>query len=173
VASAPTIAEVIETGRAVLHLAKSYPKHLSTERSLDPALFGYLHGRFGRVVRQRHVRIHGSTHPKRIDFRTGGAYPVVWEFAVRPRDGSNQLSGKCNLSELRKLTRVLPSQARLRVLLLVDLAPDHIPLRKLRVSYDLQHAGRGRFHRHSVRIIYVHEDETYHFLWRPYSVAAT
>lgn len=134
---------------------------------LDPILYGFLQGRFRKVSRQHYVRLHGRHHPLRIDFRVGGTNPVVIEFAVRPPAGGATLYGSQNESELGKLTRVTNSSARLRVLLLIDLAPHAIPADNLKATYASLNAGPGNFARHSVRVIYVHADSAYHFLWRP------
>ena len=137
------------------------------EMLLDPVIYGYFEAAFGRMSRQHHVRLHSRPRPQRIDFRHGGSNPVVFEFAVRPPGGGGHLYGSQNTSELRKLTRVLTSQARLRVLLLVDLLQHPISRENLKRTYDAVNAGRGRFQRHSVRVIYVHASEEYDFLWRP------
>ena len=134
---------------------------------LDPILYGYLQGRFGGMSRQHWVHIHGRQRPHRIDFRIGGNNPIVIEFAVRPPDGGTTLYGSQNRSELRKLARVSRATARLRVLLLIDLSPTPILRVKLEPTYDDQNAGRGNFTRHSVRVIYVHTQSTYNFLWQP------
>src|SRR5438093_1461614 len=91
------------------------------EMLLDPILYGYLEGRFSHMARQHYVYLHGSANPKRIDFRYGTHNPVVIEFAVRSPAGGGTLYGSQNRSELRKLCRVTQAEARLRVMLLIDL----------------------------------------------------
>src|SRR5207245_1508894 len=126
-----------------------------------------LTARFGRISRQHPVYLYGSERPQRIDFRYGGPNPVVIEFAVRPRDGGGQLYGSQNESELRKLTRVNQTEAKLRVLLLVDLANAPIAESELKPTYDGINAGPGNFTRMPVRVIYVHDQQSYNFIWRP------
>jgi hypothetical protein len=112
--------------------------------------------------------MHGRPRPQRIDYRYGGSNPAVIEFAVRPATGGPQLYGSQNRSELRKLTRVPQSKARRRYLLLLDLYRSAIDSLALKPTYDLVHAGQGRFQRHSVRVIYVSSSLQYNFLWRPF-----
>jgi hypothetical protein len=88
--------------------------------------------------------------------------------AVRATTGGGALYGSQNRSELRKLCRVTRSQARLRALLLLDLARKPLSKVSLKRTYDPLHAGPGRFKRSSVRVIYVHRTSTYHFLWSPF-----
>src|SRR5436305_1954049 len=128
------IADLIDSARKVASVLKDYSGgHVGRrEMLLDPILYGYLHGRFKRLSRQHWVRLHGRPRPQRIDFRAGGSNPVVIEFAVRPPHGGASLYGSQNRSELRKLTRVTRTSARLRVLLLIDLAPAAIPLNNLK-----------------------------------------
>ena len=93
----------------------------------------------------------GWKNAKRIDFRQGWHNPVVIEFAVRPRAGGrSNLSAGQNQSELHKLTRIQQSAARLRVLLLVDLASDVIDRDDLVASYADVGGGPGAFVHHSV-----------------------
>lgn len=147
---------------------KSAPK---TERGLDPALFAFLQARFGGMTRQIHLRMKGYHLPQRIDFRHGSRHSVFIEFAVRPPSGGPQLSAKQNHHELRKLTRVPPSEASMRVLLLMDLAPSCIGEKTLRESYAALNAGPGKFNRSPVSIIYVHRtlEAPLIFRWVPYS----
>jgi hypothetical protein len=158
-----------QASRRVISLLDDYTgTHVGRrEMLLDPVLYGYLEGRFSQITRQHHVRLHSSSHPKRIDFRSGTTNPVVIEFAVRPPTGGPELYGSQNRSELRKLCRVTKSAARLRVLLLIDLYSEPLLKSSLKPTYDKQNSGQGNFKRHSVRILYVHRKEQYNFLWRP------
>lgn len=159
------IASLQEAGTTLIELSRDYSRAPNKERLLDIALYGYLRGRFRSVSRQHPVKVFGAAKPRRIDFRKNGTNPVVLEFVVRPPTGGAQLYGSQNCSELRKLTRVCI--AALRALLLVDLHSTSIAKGQLRASYAKINAGRGRFTRKAVRVIYVHRDETYHFVWRP------
>jgi hypothetical protein len=136
---------------------------------IDRTVYAYFEGRFGHFSRQHRVRMHSKPRPQRIDFRYGTSNPVVIEFAVRPRTKGGHLYGSQNRSELRKLTRVLSSEAKTRVLLLLDLSSNPIPKPKLKKTYDGINAGKGNFTRHSVRVIYVQRDNSYHFSWKPKS----
>jgi hypothetical protein len=139
----------------------------SREMLLDPILYGYLEGRLGHMQRQHYVQVRGKSKPKRIDFRHGTENPVVIEFAVRPPTGGGQLYGSQNSSELRKLCRIKQTAARLRVLLLIDLHSTPLEKDSLKLTYDSQNSGPVRFKRNSVRVLYVHRDLQYSFLWRP------
>ncbi len=139
----------------------------SREMLLDPILYGYLEGRFGHMQRQHYVQVRGRSKPKRIDFRRSTENPVVIEFVVRPPTGPGTLYESQNHSELRKLCRVKPSAARLRVLLLIDLHSTPLQRDTLKPTYDAKNSGPGRFKRSSVRVLYVHRDLQYDFLWRP------
>jgi hypothetical protein len=137
------------------------------EMLLDPILYGYLQGRFGSMTRQHHVQFYGAANPKRIDFRHGTSNPTVIEFVVRPPSGHATLYGSQNRSELRKLCRVPQTTARRRILLLVDLHATPMRRDNLKASYDREGSGPGNFARHSVRVMYVHRDQQFDFLWRP------
>jgi hypothetical protein len=154
---------------AVLSLLDDYSGNNvgSREMLLDPILYGFLSGRFGHMSRQHYVYLHGSNNPKRIDFRHGTHNPVVIEFAVRSPQGGGTLYGSQNQSELRKLCRVTHTSARLRVLLLIDLYAAALHKADLKATYDLITTGAGNFTRRSVRVVYVHKDSQYHFLWNP------
>ena len=156
-------ADLVEASHEVLRLLRHYKGGASQgELGADRVLYGYLQGRFGYISRQHQVT-HG-----RIDFRYGGTNPMVLEFVLRgPSDPRTRLFASQNRSELRKLTRVRPTTAATRVLLLLDRSKNPVPKRVLRTGYDEMHAGRGRFVRHSIRIIYVNRFNDYHFLWRP------
>jgi hypothetical protein len=158
-----------ESARLVVSLLEDYAgSHVGgREMLLDPVLYGYLHGRFGGVTRQHHVRFHGRHRPSRIDFRHGTSNPVVIEFAVRPPSGHATLYGSQNRSELRKLCRVSQTTARLRVLLLIDLYFTPMNRETLKATYDREGSGPGNFIRRPVRVIYVHRDREFNFLWRP------
>lgn len=162
------ISDIQELGKEVLDLLQEYHDPPDKELLIDPILFAYLSGRFSQVHRQHPVYLYGSTRPRRIDFRFGGNNPVVLELAVRPPRGGGKLSGSQNASELRKLCRVSHTQARLRALLLLDLCHDPLTKKSLTATYDQVNAGRGRFKRCSVRVIYVHSKSTFHFRWNPY-----
>lgn len=163
------IAEIEGAGKEILALLRDYSHDPRERRELriDPVVYGFFQGRFENMSRQHYVRLHGRAHPQRIDFRFGGNNPTVIEFAARPPNGQQELYGSQNRSELRKLTRVVPSRARSRVLLLLDMVDHPIQLQNLKPTYDAQNSGPGHFDRHSVRVIYVHRRLSYNFLWRP------
>ena len=162
------IKDIIEASYKIIELVNEYHNIPDREMLIDPILYAYLDGHFGNMQRQHYVYLYGSAKPKRIDFRFGGNNPVVIEFVVRSPTGGGTLYGSQNVSELRKLSRVEISQARLRVLLLVDLYWKPLNIDKLKSSYEQIHAGPGNFTRNSVRVIYVHNDKDYKFLWNPY-----
>ncbi len=161
------LSEIKSAALTVLKLLDDYSGgHVGRrEMLLDPILYGYLEGCFGHLSRQRYVHLHGSIKPKRIDFRYGTHNPVVIEFAVRPPGGGGTLYGSQNRSELRKLCRVTRVSARLRVMLLVDLHTTPLVRANLKATYDTETSGAGNFKRHSVRVLYVHRETQYHFLW--------
>ena len=164
------IRELISSGRRVITLLDRNRALHGNERKVDPILFGFLEAQFGGISRQHPVPMSGSTHPKRIDYRRGGNNPVVIELAVQPRRRTNTLYGSQNTSELRKLCRI--SSACLRVLLLLDLSDSATERAPLQATYSEQTAGRGNFRRHSVRVVYVHRQTSYHFIWRPTKMSA-
>jgi hypothetical protein len=163
------IADLTNAARQVIALLTDYSGgHVGRrEMLLDPILYGYLQGRFQNMSRQHWVQIHGRDRPQRIDFRHGGSNPVVIEFAVRPPHGGPTLYGSQNRPELRKLTRVTKTSARLRVMLLIDLAPDPLLRNNLMRTFNDQNSGPGRFKRHSVRVVYVHSETSFNFIWQP------
>ena len=163
------IEQVTEAGVQILHLQDDYYRPpAQREMLIDPILYAYMKGKFGSVTRQHHVAVYGSQRPKRIDFRVGGSNPVVLELAVRPPTGGGHLLGGPNTSELRKLCKVSTTQAKLRVLLLIDLYSNNYTKDKLKDSYDVIHAGPGKFERNAVRVVYVHMNNRFNFSWSPY-----
>ena len=162
------IAELSVAAKEVLTLLGKYHNAPHREMLIDPVLFAYLRGKHPPVERQHYVYRYGSERPQRIDFRTGGTNPVVLEFAVRPPVGGGHLLGSQNTSELRKLCRVTRTSARLRALLLMDLYHEPIERKNLQATYAAVNAGRGRFQRNPVRVVYVHPDLSYSFAWDPY-----
>jgi hypothetical protein len=165
------ISDIESVGKKVLGLLDQYHNPPHKELLLDTILFAYLSGRYSNVSRQHRVYLYGATKPHRIDFRLGGSNPVVIELAPRPPSGGGALGGGQNISELRKLCRVRQTEAKLRALLLFDLADRPLKKQALRDTYELLHAGPGRFQRHSVRVIYVHRKEAFSFSWSPFKPA--
>ena len=162
--------EAIEAARTLMHLRADYSNPPNSERGLDPLLYAYLkaaHPRV-RVTRQMNIHFSGSSRPSRIDFRLGGSNPSVVELAVRPWNGAQQLQGPQNLSELRKLSKVPITQAKRRILLLVDLKKGALSKDFLKATYDPLHAGQGKKVRHTVTVVYVHQSSSFWFTWRPY-----
>ncbi|MHB8644150.1 MAG: hypothetical protein ACYDA3_14840 [Gaiellaceae bacterium] len=159
------IDDIVEAAHDTLAMMSEYKGAGQGEFGADRIFYGLLQGRFGHMTRQHRVAA------GRIDFRYGTYNPVVIEIVLRkPHDARATLFARTNRSELRKLTKVQPSTARLRALLLLDRALDRIQEADLRGSYANEHAGRGRFGRHVVRVIYVHRnDSDYHFRWTPFA----
>ncbi len=152
----------------LIRLLGEYSNGPKREMLIDPALYAYLCGSGRRVARQHPAHLPGSKRSPRIDFRIGGSNPILIEFAVRPPRGGGQLYGSQNKPELWKLCRFSNSQAKLRALLLMDLHSASLPLDVLKPTYDGIHAGRGKFSRHPVQVLYASAHETYSFKWSPY-----
>jgi len=165
------IADVQEVGVEVIRLLGKYSNPPHKELLVDAILFAYLSGRFSKVNRQHKVYLYGSSRPQRIDFRCGNSNPIVLELAVRPPVGGGQLSGSQNIKELKKLCRVSHTQARLRALLLLDLAEKPLHKDALMSTYEPLHSGPGKFKRSSVRVIYVHRQNRFNFSWSPFKPA--
>ncbi len=161
--------EAISAGKALIKLREDYSNPPKTERGLDPIFYGYITAAHPHVTvsRQISIKFHGAARPSRIDFRIGGSNPTVLELAVRPKGGQQQLCGPQNLDELRKLSKVVPSKAKRRILLLVDLKTNHMTKTKLKATYDPLHAGPGKKERHAVTVVYVHSDLQFSFIWKP------
>lgn len=159
------IAQITATAEELLEMVSHYNSLKGRgELGADLILYGLLQGRFGHMTRQHPVKL------GRIDFRYGTSAPVVIELVHRGRrDPRAKLLASQNRSEIRKLTRVTSTTARTRILLLVDRSSDSIPRRNLKPSYDTSNAGRGRFKRHSIRVIYVSRTDSYNFIWKPKS----
>jgi hypothetical protein len=166
-----TIKTLKSIGQKIAGLVHDYHGGPKREMLIDPALYAWFLGSGRSVERQYHAHLPGALKPPRIDFRLKGSNPVLVEFAVRPPGGAGQLYGSQNTSELRKLTRFSNRRAKLRALLLIDLHKKPIPKDKLKPTYDRVHAGRGRFKRTPVRVIYSHRDTAYSFKWSPYKTA--
>lgn len=139
------------------------------EMRLDGLVFGYFQGVFGQITRQHQWAVKRGVRPQRIDYRQGGSRPVLIEFAART-PGRNEIYGSQNRDELRKLCRQYQTKVSARYLLLLDTSGrDPIERDALEPTYNSIHAGRGRFARVSARMVYVHPDLQYHFLWRPFA----
>jgi hypothetical protein len=160
--------DIKTAGHDILELINEYHNAPHREMLIDPIFYAYIFGKYEKVQRQHYVYVYGSDKPKRIDFRCGGVNPVVIELAVRPPSGGSHLHGSQNMSELRKLCKVKLSQAKLRVLLLLDLFHKPLEKDKLKSSYEAIHAGPGNFERNSVRIIYISYESDFDFSWKPY-----
>lgn len=162
-------AEAIEAAKALIQLRRDYSNPPKTERGLDPIFYGYIRAAHPhvKVSRQIPIKFHGARKPSRIDYRLGGTNPSVVELAVRPVDGQQQLCGPQNHEELRKLSKVIPSKAKRRILLLVDLKKTPVQETSLKPTYDSLHAGQGRKARHAVTVVYVHSTLQYSFTWKP------
>lgn len=153
-------------------MVRDYHAGPKREMLIDPALYAYLRATGRPVSRQFHAHLPNAQRPPRIDFRVGGSNPVLIEFAVRPPEGGSQLYGSQNRTELHKLCRFSNQQAKLRALILIDLAREPLSQDNLKLTYDKIHAGRGRFQRHPVKVIYAHADATCSFKWSPFLAPA-
>ena len=155
-------------GTDIAVLLQEYSNGPHREMLLDPTLFAYLRASGRSVERQYHAHLPGAKKPPRIDFRVKSPNAVLIEFAVRPPMGGAQLYGSQNKSELRKLCRFNNSAAKLRALLLVDL--HHTPHDKstLKATYNFINAGKGKFERFPVQVIYTHASTAFSFKWSPY-----
>jgi hypothetical protein len=160
-----------EIGREVVDLVSDYHGGPKREMLIDPVLYALLRTKYARVTRQYHAHLPNAQRPPRIDFRVGGTNPVLIEVAVRPPHGTSELYGSQNASELRKLTRFSNQRAKLRALLLIDLHGSPHDFAALQATYDKVNAGRGKFTRHPVQIVYVHASGTFGFKWDPYVAA--
>jgi hypothetical protein len=167
------IHQITKAGLKVLSLIDTYSTNSKKQCEMiqDPLLFGFFEAHFGKMTRQKIIYIGRTSHPKRVDFRYGGRNPVLIEFAIRPPHGWSELHGPSNRGELNKLTRFSPKKAKLRVLLLFDLASLYrkVPIEKeiLKASYNKVKPSRGNYRKHPVRVIYFHKDTHYNFKWSP------
>jgi len=161
--------EAISAAEALIKLRKDYSNPPKTERGLDPIFYGYITAihRKSPVSRQIHIKFAGAKKPSRIDFRIGGPNPTVLELAVRPLKGQQELTGPKNRSELVKLSKVVQTKAKRRILLLIDLKKNPIDRLELKATYDPLHAGPGKKARHAVTVVYVHARSNYWFTWKP------
>ena len=82
-----TIDEIVDALLDAVRLAHSGRYTRLTERKFELLLFGLFEERFGHMSRERH----SSQRPSRIDLRYGTENPVLFELAVRPQTGSQQL----------------------------------------------------------------------------------
>jgi len=172
-ASTVTVQRLTSISTSIIAALADYKgrKVRKTERALvGPMLYAFLISLGHRSIREYNVAMLDTGKPKRIDFWVGSTKPVFIELAVRKPGGSQELMGKQNQSELSKLARANQASVRTRYLLLIDLrAGSPIPRAELKKSYDPLHAGRGKFKRAPVRVIYVARDVSYHFLWKPFA----
>ena len=159
---------LIATSKVIVDLASHYKGAPHREMRVDGLVYGVLHTKFG--VKRQH-QVHTSVpkaRPDRIDFKQNGKNAVVIEFAVRTLSHLNEAYGSQNRSELKKLAKQTNMSAR--YLLLLDLSGRAAIARdQLKRTYDRLNAGRGKFPRKSVRVLYVHPDLSYHFLWNPWA----
>jgi hypothetical protein len=151
----------------VIRLDGDYAHRALREIVVDRMLYSFMAARYDHVQRQHYVQMYGSARPHRIDFRIGGVNPIVFELAWRKSAGGAGLNANSNRAELKKLSRVSQNSAKLRALLLIDLANEPLREEALQEQYSCLNAGPGRFERRPVRIIYVHRQTSFHFVWRP------
>ncbi len=155
---------LIKTACDVVTLASHYKGEPHKEMGLDGLLYGVLWAKF-KVSRQYQIRSTGRSHPKRIDFKQLGLNPVVIEFVTRT-ETRGEIYGSQNRSELVKLSKQIKMKSRF--LLLLDISGKKpIAEARLKATYTPIKTTRGRYPRTSVRVVYVHPDRQYHFLWRP------
>lgn len=163
------IATLKEVGADIVRIVADYSGGPKREMLIDPALYVRLQSSGRKVERQYHAHLPGSKRPPRIDFRVKAPNAVLIEFAVRSPSGGGQLYGSQNQSELRKLCRFDNNRAKLRALLLLDLNRAPILRNSLKPTYDSINAGRGKFKRSPVQVIYVHAEVVYSFRWKPFA----
>jgi hypothetical protein len=159
--------QLIDAASAIVALAGDYKGAPHREMRLDGLVYGILSERFGATRQHKiHSRNKNSKRSQRIDFRQPGANPVVIELATRTR-GRNEIYGSQNRDELRKLAR--QGNAAMRYLLLLDVARrDALGKPELTDTFDKVLKQRGPGTRKSVRVVYVHPDLAYDFLWPPW-----
>jgi hypothetical protein len=157
-------------GQDIARLVRDYHGGPKREMLIDPALYVYLRltARGRSVERQFHAHLPKQKRPARVDFRVKNPNAVLIEFAVRPPKGGGHLYGSQNRPELFKLTRFSNVSAKLRALLLIDLGQEPYDRVSLKKTYDEINAGRGKFKRHPVKVIYAHADKAFAFKWNPY-----
>lgn len=158
-----------EAAAEMVSMFDHYSNAPAKEMVADLLVYGFLRGRYLKVKRQHAVgkaKGNGKKRPQ-IDFRFGTVSPYVIEFAFRPRGGTVQLYGSQNIDELKKLTKRGPPTRR--ALLLLDLrTKGPVSKESLRATYDKLNAGKGKFDRWPVRVVYAHVDGTsYDFPWQP------
>lgn len=156
---------IARTAEAVMRMLGEYTNGPKREMLVDPALYAYFSARFGKMRRQ--VPIMLGTSAKRIDYRHGGLNPVAIEFVVRPPTGGGQLYGSQNRSELRKLSRLPQTKAKLRALLLMDSHSTPLDHAALRATYEVVTLGPGNYIRMPVSVIYVQDGTSFQFVWKP------
>lgn len=157
-----------EIGRELATIVRDYTAGPDREMLVDPALYAILRAEGGLVSRQYPAHLPKLKRAARIDFRVGGPRPALIEFAVRPPAGGGTLYGSQNRKELHKLTRFGNNIAKLRALLLVDLHSVPHDLDRLKATYAQVNAGRGKFGRFPVQVIYANATAAHSFRWNPY-----
>jgi hypothetical protein len=165
---------VVVAARNVLNILDEYqgPKVKKNERAIDAVFLAYLRGCGLKVARQHHIWMYGTSKPQRIDYRVAGNPRSVIELAVRPPQGRYELDADSNHTELKKLARVTQGDAHMRYLVLLDLSTKYAPIDRatLEADYGGLNAGRGKFTRNPVRVIYAHAaGGEYHFPWSPWA----
>jgi len=163
-----TYQTLMHAGRAALNLTYTLTQKKTRERWLHGVVLGLLEGLVGNM--QNEFAVEDSNRvkkkPKCIDFRHGSSNPDVIELVVRMRGG--ELYGSQNKSELLKLCKIPDTQARRRILLLLDPSGlDPIAKHDLKRTYSYIGTGSGNFPRKTVTIVYIHPDLEYLFRWRP------
>ncbi len=147
-------------GRMALRLTETLTEQQIKEDWLHGVVLGLLEAKVGNM--QSEYSVDGG----RIDFRHGGNNPDAIELVVRFH--GNEHYRNMNESELQKLCRIPWARARKCILFILD--PSGLaatPKENLRRSYYSKGAGRGRFYRREVTVMYVHPEERYNFRWDP------
>lgn len=151
--------------KRTLEVAEKLDEDHRNETFVHGVFLGVLAG-LHRAVPQREAGVylgHG-----RVDFRYPGAKATLVELVVRDPYHGNQLYGPGNQTELLKLCKQDHAKSSTRVLLLLDLSGESPhPKERLQASYDRVQKVSGRGVRKKVRILYVHPDFSYSFLWNP------
>ncbi len=116
----------------------------TTERRIEPLVFGILQARWGALRREVRAEDPGRDRP-RIDFRFGSTNPIVIELAVRPRAGGQQLEASQNGPELS--------------LVLLDFGDAPLSISRLREDYTARVRTTDRMGPNPIHVIYVHRHE--------------
>lgn len=139
------------------------------EADVGRILHAYLLGRYQDV--RKEFRVTKGSRRKAVDFRFGDfsndGEACLLELAVRNSENGSQLSPSQNSSELHKLSSYSRDLEDYRALLLLDIGHSALERNLLRKNYDdyiYEKPPRGA---RRVRVLYVHRNSTFSFVWYP------